>query len=281
MERHTSEFMRERGGADLALATKRIAVLGCGSVGSEVADALASSGVGNLVLVDSDDLGVENVFRHVLGRDMLGQDKVAGVEKELMRKYPGVIVAARNQMAQPWLRNGGPQQVDGIIIAIGVPTVEREFMRYLRGSGATIPVVLTWLEPLDLGGHAVGLSTTGQGCLDCLYRDDEGAASLYPRISFLASGQVVTKNLTGCASTFIPYGAIQSRRTALLAAELMLDLLRGENAPQYRYWLGKGKLAAAESLRTNPWFATARTADQDAVSAHLFAEFCSTCQEPE
>jgi len=281
MERHTSEFMRERGGADLGLASKRIAILGCGSVGSEVADALASSGVGNLVLVDSDDLGVENVFRHLLGRDMLGEEKVTGVQKELLRKYPGAAVAVRNQVAQPWLRNGGPQQVDGIVIAIGVPTVEREFMRYLRGSGATIPVVLTWLEPLDLGGHAVGLSTTGKGCLDCLYRDDEGVASLYPCISFLASGQVVTKNLTGCASTFVPYGAIQSRRTALLAAELMLDLLRGENAPQYRYWQGKGKLAAAEGLRNSPWFTTAQTADQNAVSKHLFANPCAMCREQE
>lgn len=278
LERHTAEFMRERGGADLSLAEKRIAVLGCGSVGSEVADALASSGVGNLVLVDLDDFGVENVFRHLLGRDMLGQDKVSGVQQELMRKYPGVVASSRLQGAHTWLQDKGPQQVDGVVIAIGVPTIERELVRHLRKSGATFPVVVTWLEALDLGGHAIGIATTGQGCLDCLYRDDEGAASLYPRVSFLAHGQIVSKNLTGCANTFVPYGAIQSRRTALVAAELMLDLIRGEPTPQYRYWVGKGKIASAQGLRTMPWFSTAHTADEKAISKHVFEQPCPTCQ---
>lgn len=281
MERHTAEFMRERGGADLSLSEKRVTVLGCGSVGSEVADALASSGIGNLTLVDIDDFGVENVFRHLLGRDMLGQDKVSGVQQELMRKYPGVVASSRLQGALSWLLEKGPQQLDGLVIAIGVPTIERKLVRHLRKSGATFPVVVTWLEALDLGGHAIGISPTGQGCLDCLYRDDEGADSLYLRVSFLAHGQVVTKNLTGCASTFVPYGAIQSRKTALLAAELMLDLLRGELAPQYRYWVGKGKIAAAQGLHTTPWFTNAHTADDEAISRHLFAQPCPTCSKPE
>ena len=281
IERHTADFMRERGGADPALVNKRIAVLGCGSIGSEVADALASSGIGSLVLVDIDDLGVENVFRHFLGRNMLGQNKVNGVQQELIRKYPGLTAIAKQQTAQFWFGTNGHKEVDGIVIAIGMPTIEREMMRALRASGVKVPIVVTWIEALDLGGHAIGISTTGSGCLDCIYHDDEGAASLYPRVSFLSSGQVVTKNLTGCASTFVPYGAIQSRRIALLAAELMLDLLRGEPVPQYRYWIGKGKLAAAQGLCTTPWFANARNADEESISKHLFAEPCPTCRNAE
>ncbi|MBS7690741.1 ThiF family adenylyltransferase [Pseudomonas lalucatii] len=48
-------YMRERGGASLELLGKQVAVLGCGAVGSVVADALAAAGVGKLILVDQDE----------------------------------------------------------------------------------------------------------------------------------------------------------------------------------------------------------------------------------
>jgi ThiF family len=66
LRRHTASYMRERGGASLDLLEKHVAVLGCGAVGSVVADALAAAGIGKLTLVDHDDYSEDNVFRHLL-----------------------------------------------------------------------------------------------------------------------------------------------------------------------------------------------------------------------
>jgi hypothetical protein len=278
VQRHTATYMRERGGANPAMAKRHVVVFGCGSVGSEAADALASSGVGQLTLVDPDMHMHDNVFRHVLGRDAIDKPKVSGLREELKRKYPGLAVNTATIEAQSWLDKSSLADVDGILVAIGQPTLERELYRKIKARGRSLPVVFTWLEPLDLGGHTFMFQTDRQGCLDCLYRNDEGEPSLYLSTAFLADGQKVTRNLTGCASIFVPYGAIQSRRTALLAAEQLLGALDGKPGPAYDYWVGEGLAAQREGLRTSPWWAKARATSGAEVTKHLFAGGCSTCR---
>lgn len=276
--RHTPEYMRERGGANEALYGKHIVVFGCGSVGSEVADAIASAGVGKLTLVDTDVMSPDNVYRHLLGRKSVGFLKVVGCAVELESKYPQLRVAGIRQSAEEWLENADLAEVDGVVVAVGVPTLERALARKLRAFGKELPVVTTWLEPLDLGGHSVAVRTSGTGCLDCLYRDDEGLPSLMPRTAFLAAGQKVSRNLTGCASVFVPYGAIQSRRTALMAAEHMLDCLTDGALPSYRYWTGAGKEASAQYLKTTPWWSMSRSTPMETATEMLFGEPCARCR---
>ena len=47
------------------LAGARVAVFGLGGVGSYVAEALARSGVGNLILVDNDEISETNINRQL------------------------------------------------------------------------------------------------------------------------------------------------------------------------------------------------------------------------
>lgn len=277
MVRHTVSHMRERGGADLRLGSRHVVVFGCGSVGSEVADALVSSGVGRLTLVDPETLSSDNVFRHVLGRHWIGVSKSRGLQASLTARYPGVEIEASVEDAYRWLL-ASTGTVDGFVIALGMPTLERQLVRALRQCHPKTPVVFTWLEPLDLGGHAVAMNSSGEGCLDCLYRDDEGVDSLASRTSYLEAGQTLTRNLTGCASTFTPYGAIQSRRTALLAAEQILKALGGGTLPSYAYWTGDGSSAAAHNLRTTTWWQQAKSNSSRDVTRSMFGSACKQCR---
>lgn len=278
MFRHTATYMRERGGAASSVSRKHIVVVGCGSVGSEIADALASSGVGFLTLVDPESLSEDNVFRHVLGRYWITQAKVHGLQKELMAKYPGVTVARAVLDAQTWFAQSDLRNVDGIVFALGMPTLERALAMRLRSCEPKIPIVHTWLEPLDLGGHSVLLMNSGEGCFECLFRDDEGAAALVPQTAFLAPGQRVSKNITGCASIFVPYGAIQSRRTALLATEQMLHALVEHEAPAYEFWVGAGSAAKMHGLKTTNWWERAKSSSTEAATRQLFGRPCSHCR---
>jgi hypothetical protein len=278
MVRHTVSHMRERGGADLQLGCRHVAVFGCGSVGSEVADALATSGVGKLTLVDPQLFASDNVFRHVLGPYWIGTSKVRALQATLLTRYPGIEVEAIVDSAYRWLLSNTKTDVDGFMLALGMPTLERQLGRALRQCHPNVPVVHTWLEPLDLGGHAILVNSSGQGCLDCLYRDDEGVDSLSSRTSYLEAGQTLTRNLTGCASTFTPYGAIQSRRTALLAAEQMLEALNGGETPRYTYWTGSGTAAAAHGLRVTAWWHRAKSNSALAMTRPMFGSGCKHCR---
>ena len=192
--------------------------------------------------------------------------------------YPGLSTMSVPLTAEQWLAEANLEDVDGIVMAIGQPTVERSLSRIFRANALHLPVVYTWLEALDLGGHSVLAWTKGEGCLDCIFRDDEGLASLYSRTAFLAPNQVVTRNLTGCAGNFVPYGALQARRTALLAAEHLLTALDGNQpAASYRNWVGEGKVARQQGLHATPWRDIARRLSDEEATKRVFGRPCIRC----
>ncbi|MDO9103067.1 MAG: ThiF family adenylyltransferase [Candidatus Nitrotoga sp.] len=279
VRRYTPTYMRERGGASLCLLGKHIVVLGCGAIGAVVTDALAATGVGSLTLVDGDVYSEDNVFRHIIDPSLVELHKVVGLKFELERRYPGVKIQAVAEWAQEWLKTANFSNVDGIVFAFGLPTLERSFASAIRKrAGRRLPMVFTWLEPLDLGGHSVVLFTEGPGCLDCLYRDDEGAVSLAARTAFLEPNQAVSKNLTGCSSVFVPYGAIQARRTGLMAAEHLLSSMN-DSGPTYRYWIGDGTVASEQGLRTTSWWEEAKRVTLSEASQRVFGRPCKRCRE--
>ncbi|WP_295751510.1 ThiF family adenylyltransferase [Undibacterium sp.] len=280
MRRLTASYMRERGGACDTMFSKHVVVIGCGAIGAVVADALAATGVGRLTLVDYDDYSEDNVFRYILDPYLIDLPKVFGLKFQLETHYPGLSVTARATSGQDWFGGADLTDVDAIVFALGLPTLEQSFSRALRKKNVMLPLLFTWLEPLDLGGHSVLTWTQGEGCLDCLYRDDEGVPGLQVRIAFLAPNQPVSKTITGCGSVFVPYGALQSRRTALMAAEHLLSALSGVAGPSYRYWAGEGRAATAQNLCTTPWWDEARTTVPSAAqSKRAFGRPCKTCRD--
>jgi molybdopterin/thiamine biosynthesis adenylyltransferase len=72
------------------LADVRIAVVGCGAVGSFAADLLFRSGVRRLTLVDGERLRPGNVVRHLAGVEHLGRHKTTAVYGCLSRVDPNV-----------------------------------------------------------------------------------------------------------------------------------------------------------------------------------------------
>ena len=279
MRRLTAEYMRERGGASADMLAKHVVIVGCGAVGSVIADTLAATGVGRLTLVDYDEYSEDNVFRHTLEPTWIGLPKVCGLQYQLEGHYPGLQVTRQATSGENWLRSTDLSDIDAVVFALGLPTLEKVFSRELRKKNRLLPMLFTWLEPLDLGGHSVLTWTQGQGCLDCIYRDDEGAPSLQPRIAFLAPDQPVSKTITGCGSVFVPYGALQSRRTALMASEHILAALSGEVGASYHYWTGEGTAAAAQDLRTTRWWNEARTSVPSAFhSKRAFGSPCKVCR---
>ena len=77
------------------LATKRVGIVGCGSLGSKVAASLARSGVRDFVLVDDDILKPGNLVRHDLDAGCLGAHKANGLAARLKAIASGVKVSVR------------------------------------------------------------------------------------------------------------------------------------------------------------------------------------------
>ena len=80
--------------ANAELASKKVAILGAGSVGSKVATSLARAGVRKFVLMDEDVLMAANIVRHALDWESVGHHKVKAVEDTLNMLMPGIEVDA-------------------------------------------------------------------------------------------------------------------------------------------------------------------------------------------
>lgn len=251
---HIAEILRSRGGASASLANKHVAVVGCGAVGSRVAEQLVLSGVGELTLVDPEVLEPDNLFRHVLGGEFCGRYKAQALAEALVRRLPQIKATSVTETMEEW-SNHLPPGLDGIVLALGVPHLERAFVRASRHlENFKMPIVTTWLEALGLGGHAQLSKTGAAGCLECLYTDTDGASSQVPKIAYVEPGQTVSRTLTSCVGSFASFSVLDATQTAILATRLMIRELAGEERASYDAWKGCDREAKAAGIRTTPWY---------------------------
>lgn len=99
-----------------SLQTKKIVIIGCGGLGSSLAYALGSSGIGEIHLVDFDEVSVHNIHRQIafkLGDE--GKLKANVVKESIEARCPFVKVQAHIGRLEAFTCKGIP--VDLIIDA--------------------------------------------------------------------------------------------------------------------------------------------------------------------
>jgi len=233
------ESLLGRGGSRARDA--HVAIVGCGSVGGQLATQLASTGISRLTLIDPDRLEAANVYRHVLGRADIGRRKVDALADDLRRR-PYLDVDVAHEPAQKLLVHRlHRDQFDAIVVTIGDVTQSRELQELLRDYSGI--VMFTWLEPLGIGGHALTRPAGAKGCYECLFRREDGSEQVDNRSDFAAPGQTFTRSVTGCGGAYTPYSVLDATQTALLASRALVEALdsRSGSKPsvaELRSWRG-------------------------------------------
>lgn len=223
------EAVLPRGGASLNLSKYKVALIGAGSVGGEIAHKLSSAGVQNLSIIDPDIYNIENLYRHVLPEQFLHLPKSLGLSIQLKRQFPWSMANGFHDGLLDLRNKALLKSYDLIVIAIGSPTHERLFKEYLLKEEINVPVINTWLEGFGVGGHAVLDIANGKGCLLCAYVcPDTLSRGLNSNLNFIEPNQDVTINMSGCGEQFISYGATCSAQTALIATDLAVKFLEGK-----------------------------------------------------
>lgn len=220
-------FLLPRGGADVTLTSKKVLIVGVGSVGSRLAEKLAVLGVGTLRLVDNDHLAAENIHRHILGVESLLQNKALAMGRHLEKRFPHITVEANELRIEGTAdMNRLIDGVDLVCIALGDETLELRLNDVLTSQRPRLHV---WVEPIGVGGHVLLTGFGGPGCFKCLFACDE-RFGLHNKSSFSAPGQRFAKSFSGCAGTFTPFSGLDADRIATEAAELAARILLGQQS---------------------------------------------------
>ena len=217
-----------RGGGSLDLTSKSVLLVGCGSVGSELALHLTSAGVGRLTVTDPDKLSEENLYRHSLSVNDIGRLKTEALAHEIALKHPWAEVTHWFKSLEELRNPAKLSEFDLIVIAIGAPNVERVFAEYCAKEPIDIPVINCWLEGYGIGGHAILVVPGTKGCWHCAYVDPETLTrGLVSNLNFLAPDQPLMRNQGGCGTQFLPYSGIAAGYTASISADLAVRFVQG------------------------------------------------------
>ena len=214
----------------IALRGKRVTLIGCGSLGGLVAQALAHAGIGHLTLVDPEILEAANLGRHVLDATALGRAKAPALASRLRAQLPHLDVHAIPHRVQDATTMTALEKADLVICTAADWPAERFLMEAM--ARREIPLLLSWAEPHALAGHSA-VDTTGGRQLEPLF-DRDGLAirrkTAWPETEWA---------LPGCSASHQPGTFNRLQHVAGLVVEHAIDvLLQAASPDEHRMWLG-------------------------------------------
>jgi molybdopterin/thiamine biosynthesis adenylyltransferase len=234
----TKEFIVSRNIRMQSLKNKKIALIGCGTLGSHIAQTLVKIGAGmgengKISLYDSDTLGTENLARHTLDETYLGEIKSVALKHQLENIGHWDI----NCFAYPHLyidsTDGVLQQYDVVIDAVGsIPLSNMLSIKFhaLIDDGVTKTTLLHgWIDANGLSTRCL-LDDGNYGCVHCLRQNG------IDRFPALPKGNTIEQlpQTVSCGESFTPYAESVSLSGASLVINTLLDHLENINSVRLR-----------------------------------------------
>jgi molybdopterin/thiamine biosynthesis adenylyltransferase len=214
------------------LAGKKIALIGCGTIGGFLAHALAESGAGalggELHLFDYDVLQTSNLGRHVLGVPYLGKPKAEAVRSFLIEQLPHVAVKAHVADALAWIEP--LLRFDFAIDATGEEALSIALNHEFHSRRPSAPPTLfIWLAGNGVAAQAILCADKSAACFKCLKPELSGPLR-FP----LLRDQTEIVVLPCDEGGFVPFPVTRSMQAAALAAEMALDWVNEHPRPYFR-----------------------------------------------
>ena len=122
------------------LKDSTVAIFGCGGVGSYVAEGLVRSGVGNIVLIDSDMVDITNINRQLIAdTTTIGMAKVEVAKKRLLNINPDLNINVFEEFYNSSTNDILVKNYDYIVDAID--TVTSKILIVETAKSKNIPII--------------------------------------------------------------------------------------------------------------------------------------------
>lgn len=214
------------------VASAKVAIIGCGALGGDVALLLAKSGVRKLFLFDPDILLPENLGRHILGKPYLNCNKAAAMKAFIEASIPMVDVEA---IPKDWRSSDRLRDLGGFDCIVSLTAnwpSDKALSLLLRESSKSCPLVFGWMETYGCVGHSLAITDVG-GCLLC---GSDAHGHFKDHITEPTGGALV--ELPRCGDSFAPHGYLDAQSTKQMIAAQVIDVLQGRvQKSEHRFWV--------------------------------------------
>ena len=123
------------------LQNAKVAIYGVGGVGSFVAEGLARSGIGHMVLIDNDVVSISNLNRQIHANiETIGKKKVEVMKERILKINPNAKI---NTYMADEIENGEESIIDSTFSYIidAVDTVSTKLKLIERASKLNVPII--------------------------------------------------------------------------------------------------------------------------------------------
>lgn len=150
----------------------RVLILGLGGLGSPVAAYLAAAGIGELVLVDDDEVDLSNLQRQILhGQDRIGMAKVESARRSLLALNPDIRITTLQQRLDGETLAQWVAQVDMVMDCTDNFTTRFALNRACFAAG--VPLVSGAAIRFDGQISVYDPRVADSPCYQCLYGDGD------------------------------------------------------------------------------------------------------------
>jgi hypothetical protein len=207
----TDVFTRERlenrtSGIRAQENEKSFLIAGVGSIGSNIIYFLNSMNSPEFRLVDSDNIRLENIQRHLLGFEYIGNYKTKAIKDYLLKNNPLQKVSTKESSIVNIVRNEADylNDVDYVFIAIGKANIDDWICQSIKDGLITKPVFIIWVEPYLCGGHCLYLHPSNPE-FEKYFEDDFFRFNVIDCGEYKSGNEKLSLREAGCQTTYVPY----------------------------------------------------------------------------
>lgn len=237
-----------RGGIGHLFPISKVAIVGCGSLGSHLANLLADCGIKQFSLFDYESLSVDNVARHLCGYFHVGSAKTSAIYFYLKLKNPNISCDCTDVNIHTVLRSSIDllNECDAIFITTADIAIDAHTISCLCERTIIKPLIIMWLEPYAIAAHVI-----------VLQKPQDIFAELYDgqfnyKYSVLQHADDYQKRDSGCQATYVQYSSLHVEMFVCAFLDyLFLNNIFLTNSNYRFFWLGSNGIAEKFNLEIN------------------------------
>ncbi|MCD2348881.1 ThiF family adenylyltransferase [Clostridium guangxiense] len=240
-----------RGGDGKVKENMKISISGCGSVGSHLASVLVDLGINEFILIDKEILTADNIARHYCGASSIREGKAFALKEELLKHFPDMSIEAISKDVFSVIKDNLMvfNSCDYNFVVVGNIPTENRFISLFNSGKIKKPVIILWVEPYLMGGHAIILQHKQPNVVDKLFD-----TSYQFKWNILSDGDKYTKRESGCGSTFLPYSAFEVHQFLNNIMDYInQNIFEKKNRQNYLIsWCGRLNVARKNKMKLEP-----------------------------
>ena len=240
-------FLRNSGRAERnILKEKSITILGCGALGSEIADSISKAGVDELTVVDFERMKFDNSIRHVAGVGLAGLAKVDAMQLHILQHNPFAKIQKKH--------NDIMNSAFGDYFSyksIGISSIADDNIEIYVNEQAVISNEVVFYSRALRGAKAARIFRVIPGkdaCFNCLSLYSDSNQAPFIRIP---SDETLPTIVNECNNPIRPASAADLKLIAAITSRIVLDFLQKPDESM-NHWIWSSEKISETSI-SNPF----------------------------